>query len=98
MSVRVPRIELGSQPWEGRILPLNHTRKCARGGTRTHKVLRPEDFKSSVYTIPPPGHSSQQYYKHNCSGGLGRNRTADEAFAEPCLTTWLLGRTRYTLS
>ena len=25
-SVRVPRIELGSQPWEGRVLPLNHTR------------------------------------------------------------------------
>lgn len=25
-SVRVARIELASQPWEGRILPLNHTR------------------------------------------------------------------------
>ncbi len=24
--VRAPRIELGSQPWEGRILPLNHAR------------------------------------------------------------------------
>lgn len=24
--VRVARIELASQPWEGRILPLNHTR------------------------------------------------------------------------
>ena len=28
-SVRVPRIELGSRPWQGRILPLNHTRKLS---------------------------------------------------------------------
>ncbi len=27
LIVRVPRIELGSRPWQGRILPLNHTRK-----------------------------------------------------------------------
>ena len=25
--VRVPRIELGPQPWEGRVLPLNNTRE-----------------------------------------------------------------------
>ena len=25
--VRVPGIESGSQPWEGRVLPLNHTRE-----------------------------------------------------------------------
>lgn len=24
--VRVARIELASQPWEGRVMPLNHTR------------------------------------------------------------------------
>ena len=28
---------------------------CARGGTRTHKPLLAQDFKSCVYTIPPPG-------------------------------------------
>jgi hypothetical protein len=26
VEVRVARIELASQPWEGRVLPLNHTR------------------------------------------------------------------------
>ena len=26
IQVRVARIELASQPWEGRVLPLNHTR------------------------------------------------------------------------
>ena len=26
-----------------------------RGGSRTHTALRPEDFKSSAYAIPPPG-------------------------------------------
>ena len=27
----------------------------AQGGTRTRKELPPRDFKSLVYTIPPPG-------------------------------------------
>lgn len=29
---------------------------CASGGTRTHTVLLPRDFKSLVSTIPPPRH------------------------------------------
>ena len=28
--MRVPRIELESHPWQGRVLPLNHTRLTAR--------------------------------------------------------------------
>jgi len=31
-----------------------------RGGSRTHTALRPEDFKSSAYAIPPPGHITWQ--------------------------------------
>ena len=31
------------------------TTNGARGETRTHMILRSEDFKSAVYTIPPPG-------------------------------------------
>ena len=30
-----------------------------RGGIRTHEAFRPEDFKSSVYTIPPSGQNAQ---------------------------------------
>ena len=34
MPMRVGRIELPSHPWQGRVLPLNHTRN-APGGIRT---------------------------------------------------------------
>ena len=39
---RVRRIELPSQPWQGRVLPLYHTRKINGGpdGTRTRDLLR----------------------------------------------------------
>ncbi len=30
----------------------------AQGGTRTLKAVRPQDFKSCVYTIPPPGRAT----------------------------------------
>lgn len=33
--VRVARIELAFQPWEGRVIPLNYTRSGAISGTRT---------------------------------------------------------------
>ena len=42
----------------------------ARGETRTHKPLKAKDFKSFVYTIPPPEHI---FVKSD--GGLGGNRT-----------------------
>jgi hypothetical protein len=34
----------------------------ARGGTRTRKIVRSKDFKSFVYTIPPPGLTSGDNY------------------------------------
>ena len=37
--VRVARIELASRPWQGRVLPLNHTRIYATFGC-THQILK----------------------------------------------------------
>src|SRR3989344_9591885 len=50
--VRVRGIEPRSQPWEGRILPLNHARflASARSENRTHTTLRSPDFKSGLST------------------------------------------------
>lgn len=39
----------------------------AQGGTRTRKELPPRDFKSLVYTIPPPGQCHEIVLKR---GGL----------------------------
>ena len=35
---RVEGIEPSTQPWEGRVLPLNYTRTGADEGTRTHDL------------------------------------------------------------
>ena len=40
-----------------------------QGGSRTHTALRPQDFKSGVYAIPP---LAQKIY-----GGVDRNRTGE---------------------
>ena len=40
-----------------------------RGGSRTHTALRPEDFKSSAYAIPPPGRIA------SCEDNLARRLT-----------------------
>lgn len=29
---------------------------CTSGGTRTHTIFRPADFKSAAYAVPPPRH------------------------------------------
>lgn len=34
---------------------LHREQRGAQGGTRTHTVLLPKDFKSSASTISPPG-------------------------------------------
>lgn len=35
---------------------MQHDSDGAEGGTRTRKPFRARDFKSLVYTIPPPRH------------------------------------------
>ncbi len=43
----------------------------AAGGSRTHMAFRPEDFKSSVYTIPPPRHQLSTTFRHSGRFGEG---------------------------
>ena len=47
------------------------------------KTDRPCKFNSGHKKTAPPRECSTEVK------GVGRNRTDDEAFAEPCLTTWL---------
>lgn len=51
-----------------------------RAGLEPAQAYCPKDFKSFASTIPPPRHTI---------GGDTRNRTGDQGFADPCLTTWL---------
>lgn len=53
----------------------------AQGGSRTHTTFRSTDFKSVVYTIPPPG-------QINFEARAGIAPTY-RGFADPCLTAWL---------
>lgn len=50
----------GRQNLEGR---KNANERGAQGGTRTHTVLLPKDFKSSASTIPPPGQQQNLVYR-----------------------------------
>ena len=38
---RLERIELSSQPWQGRVLPLNYSRNHCQASTGSHIVLSP---------------------------------------------------------
>jgi hypothetical protein len=66
--------EPGSQPRGG-------TLETARIGTKSLAEGSAEckNFKSMVWAV-----ESELKF-----GGAERNRTADEGFADPCLTTWL---------
>ena len=69
----------------------------AGGGTRTHKTVRPADFKSAASAnsaTPAPEQQNAQAPVRVLSrkfrfGGDDRIRTGDGGFADPCLTTWL---------
>ena len=69
----------------------------AGGGTRTHKTVRPADFKSAASAnsaTPAPEQQNAQAPTGVLSrkvrfGGDDRIRTGDGGFADPCLTTWL---------
>jgi len=81
---RDPLVHLQSgvhQRYTGSGVPATHSRSMrkvgTRGGSRTHTALRPEDFKSSAYAIPPPGLSShdnlaRQFPAKNCLSSLER--------------------------
>ena len=38
---RAKRIELSSQPWQGRVLPLNHARKNGKHSVKNKRVISP---------------------------------------------------------
>lgn len=53
--VRVARVELASQPWEGHILPMYYTRAGAEDGTRS-RFATPQVtyFKTSLKSVTLP--------------------------------------------
>ena len=51
----VPRIELGSQPWEGRILPLNHTRNVPGVGLEPTQGFPHSILSRGCLPISAPG-------------------------------------------
>ncbi len=57
---------------------------CAQGGTRTHTVLLPGDFKSPMSTIPSPG-------QYSVVETRARIELAHRDFADLRLTTWPSG-------
>ena len=60
----------------------------------TRKGGKPSNSLELSLEVRHPQCSKQLYLQQLTVGGGSRNRTDDEAFAEPCLTTWLPRRER----